>query len=131
MIYLMITLDVIINNYTKYTSFFFIIYLYNKSYKYFLLTGLILDLIIFNTFFINTLILSIMFMFNKIFKDLNKKNILNYLFITIFNYILFILLSNTLASNDIKSMLILLGKNLVINILFYLFSFKKLINCKM
>jgi len=67
MIYLMITLDVIINNYTKYTSFFFIIYLYNKSYKYFLLTGLILDLIIFNTFFINTLILSIMFMFNKIF----------------------------------------------------------------
>ena len=49
MILLLILLDILINNYTKYSSYFFLIYLYNKPYKYYLLTGIILDFIIFNT----------------------------------------------------------------------------------
>ena len=75
MIYVLLLLDILINNYTIYTSFFFIIYLYNKSYKYYLFTGLVLDLLIFNTYFYNIIILSIIFLLNKLLKDLNKDNI--------------------------------------------------------
>ena len=54
MIYIL--LDILINNFTKYISFFFIVYLYNKTYKYYLYIALILDFIIFDTFFYNTFI---------------------------------------------------------------------------
>lgn len=123
MIYFFVLIDILINNYTKYTSYFFIVYLYNKSYKYYLLTGLILDLLIFNTFY-NTLILSCIYFINKIFKDLNKKNIYNYLFINIFNYIIYILLINFLLFNSLSNTLILLGSNLIVNTFFYLLNYK-------
>ena len=80
MIYLLVILDILLNNYSNFNTYFFIIYLYNKKYKYYLLTGLILDLIIFNNFY-NTIILSIIYLFNKVFKDLNKNKIYNYIYI--------------------------------------------------
>jgi len=122
MIFGLILLDVLINNYTKYTSYFFIIYLYNKSYKYYLITGLILDFIIFDKLLMNTLVLTIMFFINKLFKDLNKNNIYNYIFVNFFNYLLFIIISNLLSINSIYNILIIIGKNLVINVLFYILS---------
>jgi len=122
MIFGLILLDVLINNYTKYTSYFFIIYLYNKSYKYYLITGLILDFIIFDKLLMNTLVLTIMFFINKLFKDLNKNNIYYYIFVNFFNYLLFIIISNLLSINSIYNILIIIGKNLVINVLFYILS---------
>ncbi len=118
MIYLLILLDIILNNYSNFNTYFFILYLYNKSYKYYLITGLILDLIIFKGIY-NTLILSIIFILNKLFNNLNKKNIYNYLYINLFNYIIFILISNLLLSNNIKNILFTIGYNLVVNLLFY------------
>ena len=123
MIYFLILIDILINNYTRYTSFLFLIFLYNKPYKDYLLTGLILDFIIFNQPF-NTIILSIIYLFNKIFKDLNKNNFYNYLFIAIFNYIVYIILSH-LLTNKLTYILILIGKNLLFNIILYILSYKE------
>ncbi|MBQ7031060.1 MAG: hypothetical protein IJN13_01640 [Bacilli bacterium] len=130
MIYLLFLLDILINNYTSYTSYFFVIYLYNKSYKYYLLTGLILDLVIFKSLFTNTLILSLIYLFNKVFKELNKTNIFNYIFINIFNYIVFIFLTNIMFLNNLDTILILLGNNLLINTIFYILSYRIYENLK-
>jgi len=126
MIYLLILLDILINNFTISTSYFFIIFLYNKPYKYFLLTGLILDFIIFNTTFLNTIILSTIYLINNIFRFLNKNNFYNYVFINIFNYLLFIILSNIIMFNNIENILIIIGNNIVINLLFFGLSYKKI-----
>lgn len=122
MIYFLLFLDVLINNYTQYTSYFFIPFLYNKPYKDYLLTFLILDLIIFKKPY-NFIILSFMYLINKLFKPLNKNNIFCYLFMTIFNYILYISLSNLLIFNNFKIILIKIGQNLIFNFIFYLLSF--------
>ena len=125
MIYFLILLDIIINNYTPYTSFFFIIYLYQKPYKYYLLTALILDFLIFNTYFYNLIILSLMYLMNQMFNNLNKNNFYVYLFFVIFNYLSYIILSNILNLNSLYHILISIGANLIINLLFYLLAYKK------
>lgn len=122
MIYLLLILDIIINNYTLYTSYFFIVYLYNKSYKYYLLTALILDFIIFHHFY-NIIILSLIYLLNKLFKDLNKQNIYIYLLINTFNYIVYIILTNLIFHPSPFTILIKIGKSLIINIIFYLLMF--------
>jgi len=124
MIYLLLILDIIINNFSKYNSYFFIIFLYNKRYKDYLLTGLILDILIFDKFLINTIILSVIYIFNKIFKELNKKNKYNYIFINIFNYILYIILSNIVLLNSFYNIFLQIGQNLIINIIFYILSYR-------
>ena len=63
MIYILLIIDILISNYTNYTSYFFILYLYNKPYKYYLLTALILDLIIFKNIY-NIFILTFMYFLN-------------------------------------------------------------------
>lgn len=130
MIYLLLLLDILVNNYTNYTSYFFIIYLYKKSYKHYLLTGLILDLIIFKSLFTNTIILSLIYLFNKVFKELNEYNIYNYIFVNVFNYISFIILSNIIFFTNINNVLIILGSNLLINIIFYMLSYRMYTNLK-
>lgn len=124
MIYLLILLDVLINNFTQYTSYFFIIYLYRKKYRYYLLTGLILDFLIFNTFFLNTIILTIMYICNKVFKDLNKNNFYNFIFVSVFNYLIYIILTNIVMINNVVNILINIGMNLFINVVFYILSFR-------
>ncbi len=123
MIYILILIDILINNYTKYTSFFFLIYLYNKPYKYYLLTGLILDLLIFNTYY-NTIILTIMYFLNKLYSNFNLKNIYIYLFISLYNYTLYILLSNLFTLNSVSSIFLSIGNNLIFNFIFYYLSYR-------
>jgi len=124
MIFGLTLLDVLINNFTKYTSFFFIIYLYDKSLKHYIVSALILDFIIFDTYFYNLIILLILYIFNKIFKNLNKNNIYNYIFINVFNYILYIFMSNLLMINNIENILISIGSNLLVNVIFYILSYR-------
>ena len=124
MIYFLFILDILVNNYTKYTSYFFLISLYNKSFKYYLLAGLILDTLIFNTMFLNTIILIIMYFLNKIFTNLNKENIFNFLFFSLFNYIVYITLTNLFMLNNIFHILMQIGYHLFINILFYILAFR-------
>ncbi len=125
MIYLLILLDIIITNYSPYTSLFFLIYLYNKSYKYYLLVGLILDLIVFNTYLFNLIILSLMYIMNQIFNNLNKNNFWVYSFFLLFNFISYIILSNLFNLNSIYHILLSIGSNLLINLIFYLLAYHK------
>ena len=123
MIYPLIFLDILINNYSPYTSFFFLTFLYQKSYKYYLLTALILDFIVFNTYYYNLILLTIMYFLNKIFTFLNLDNILSYLFFFLFNYNAYIILSNLMALTSIRSLFVSLGSNLLINMFFYLLCY--------
>ena len=123
MIYPLIFLDILINNYSPYTSFFFLAFLYQKSYKYYFLTALILDFIVFNTYYYNLIILTIMYFLNKIFTFLNLDNILSYLFFFLFNYNAYIILSNLMALTSIRSLFVSLGSNLLINMFFYLLCY--------
>lgn len=125
MIYLSIILDVLMYNYTSLKSFFFIRYLYNKSIIYYICSGIFLDIIIFHSFFINTIILIIIYFINKLFKYFNKSNYIIYLIINLFNIILFIILTNLCSLNSIKYTLILIGNSLIINILFLSISYKE------
>lgn len=124
MIFLLFILDIIINNFTKYTTFFFIIYLYKKSYKYYFYAGLFLDFIIFDTYFHNIFILSVIYLMNKLLKDLNKNNFYNYVFINIYNYLLYIILSNLIVFNSISNTFISIGTNILINTIFYILSYR-------
>ena len=123
MIFFLIILDVLINNYSNFTSFFFLIYLYNKPYKYYVLTALILDLVIFNHPFYNLIFLSVIYLLNKVFTDLNKNNILNFIFINTFNLIVYIILSNLSSYFSIPVILVNIGNSLFINLLFYMLSY--------
>ncbi len=125
MIYLGIILDILTFNYTSLKSFFFIRYLYNKSIIYYICSGVFLDIIIFQSYFINTIILIIIYFINKLFKYFNKSNYIIYLIINLFNIILFIILTNLCNLNSIKYTLILIGNSLIINILFLSISYKE------
>ena len=123
MIYILFLLDIILYNFTSYTTYFFIIYLYNKPYKYYLLCGLILDLVIFETMYLNIIILTIIYLLNKLFNDLNKHHFYNYVFINLFNYLAFIILSNIIFAN-FSIIFYKIGINLFVNLLFYSLSYR-------
>lgn len=123
MIYILFLLDIILYNFTSYTTYFFIIYLYNKPYKYYLLCGLILDLVIFETMYLNIIILTIIYLLNKLFNDLNKHHFYNYVFINLFNYLAFIILSNIIFAN-FSIIFYKIGINLFVNLLFYILSYR-------
>ncbi len=124
MIYFLILIDIIIANYTKYNTYFFIIYLYNKKYKDYLLTALILDIIIFQNIY-NLIILTIIYFLNKLFHNLNKNNIAVYLLINTFNYTMYIILSNILTFTTINNILLKIGLNIPFSLLFYILSYKE------
>lgn len=123
MIYILFLLDIILYNFTSYTTYFFIVYLYNKPYKYYLLCGLILDLVIFETMYLNIIILTIIYLLNKLFNDLNKHHFYNYVFINLFNYLAFIILSNIIFAN-FSIIFYKIGINLFVNLLFYILSYR-------
>ena len=88
-----------------------------------ILDVLILDLVIFNHPFYNLIFLSAIYLLNKVFTDLNKNNILNFIFINTFNLIVYIILSNLSSYFSIPVILINIGNSLFINLLFYMLSY--------
>ena len=123
MIYILFLLDIILYNFTSYTTYFFIIYLYNKPYKYYLLCGLILDLVIFETKFLNLISLTMIYLLHKLFNDLNKHHFYHYVYIHLFNYLAFVILSNILFTN-FSTIFYKIGINLFVNLLFYALSYR-------
>ena len=128
MIYPLIFLDLLINSYSHFCTYFFLIFLYNKSYLSYLLVGLIFDLLLFNTYFISTIIFTIIYFSNKIFKDIDKESFLNYLLINLFNFELFIILSNIIFNNFMNSISVI-GKSILLYLIFISLSYR-LINRK-
>lgn len=120
-------LDILIYNYTIYNSYFFLVYLYNKTYLYYLSIGLLLDLIVLNTYFINTIIISIIYLINLFFKRYNIYNKYIYLLVLLIDYIVFISLSNLYVLSNYKIILYNIGINLIINIIFYYLCYKSIL----
>ena len=125
MIYLF--LDILIYNFTKYNSYFFLAGLYNKRFIYYFTFGLIIDLIILNTPLYNTITLTIIYVINNIFKRYNVYNIYIYLLNLLLDYIIFIILTNFIMNCNYKYILINIGTNLIINLIFYFLSYKSII----
>ena len=73
--------------------------------------------------FLNVFILSIIYVLNKLFKNLNKENIFSFIYYNLFNYIIYIILTNLISFNSFNTTLIMIGKYLFLNILFYLLVF--------
>lgn len=122
MIYLI--LDILIYNYTMYNSYFFLISIHDKNIYYYLGMGLILDFIIFNTMFLNTIVLLIIYFINKYFSRFNQNNIYIYLLNLLVCYLVYIILTNIFLKNGIVVILINIGQYLFLNSLFYFLCFK-------
>ncbi len=115
-------LDILIYNFTSYNSYFFLIYicLYNKNeYIKVIFIGLLLDFILLNTQFINTLILLLVFIINKRFFKFKKKTLLSYLLVTNFNFVLYNLLLAIIYDFNLTSF----SNSFLINTLFVLLSY--------
>ena len=118
-------IDILIYNLTSFNTYLVLLNLLNKENKYkLIIITLILDLIIFNTYFKNIIIILILMLINKYL--LNYKNtIVNYLSINILNYNLFIILTNLVNFNfsftNISSIII---DNFLINIILWLICYK-------
>lgn len=94
MILLLLILDILLYNYTKYNSFFFLIALNlikPKDYLKVIIVGLFLDLIILNQPFINTICLLIVFILNQKIFPIKNKTLFNFLVSSVFNFLTYIL----------------------------------------
>ena len=118
-------IDILIYNLTSFNTFLVLLNLLNKENKYkLIIIALILDLIIFNTYFKNIIVILVLILINKYL--LNYKNtIVNYLSINILNYTLFIIITNLINFNfsftNISSIII---DNFLINIIIWLICYK-------
>lgn len=124
MIYLYLLLDILVYNFTIYNSYFFLVGLINKKYIYYLSTGLIIDFILLNTFFINTIVLTFIYIVNKFFKRFNIKSFTIYIINLMVDYILYITLTFLITNNNFNIILITIGLNLFVNTIFYILSYK-------
>jgi len=120
---MLLFLDVLIYNYTNYNSFFFLvaINLYDQNdYIKILTLGLTLDLILLNQPFINTISLFLIFIINKRFIKIQTKNLNDYVYINLFNFLIYNSILIIINQNlDIYKFMI----SLIVNFLFYLLSY--------
>lgn len=115
-------LDILIYNLTRYNSYFFLIslLLYKGSdFIKIIFIGLVLDLIILNVPFINTLIISLLFLINKKIFKLKKRTLTDYLLLLNFNYVFYNVALSILYSFILSSF----SLSYIINILFYILSY--------
>lgn len=119
-------LDVILSYFCATPTFLFlmnILWIDKKRWSYFILINLVLDLLICNTYFLNTIILFLLFIFYKRLK-ITKVNIKTYLLSITLLYLLYVLMLGVLHGYYIESLLIFLVKNYFVNLLFYLICYK-------
>jgi len=126
MAYILLLLDILIYNLTSYNTYFFLIsiLLFNKKeFNKIIIIGLIIDLIITNKPFLNTIILSIIFIINKKYLKLYKRKLKDYVLLNIFNFMIYYAsLSIITGCFNIYTFLI----NIIINYTFYVLSYNSL-----
>ncbi len=118
-------LDFILSFFCKSPTFFFLLnFLLIKKFDYskFLIILLVLDLLILNTYFLNTIICSILFFIYKKLK-ITKVNLKNYLISLILIYFLFIFITGLICGYSINYIFSFLLKNWIINFIFYLICY--------
>lgn len=120
MIYIII--DILIGNYTKYFTFFFLSNLNNKSYIYNLSCAIFLDCLVLKTYCLNIIIISIFYIIHK---WLFKKAYLTYFKYVICNLIfpvLYYLITSSIFSYiNFKSFISVI----IIHLIFYSISYIK------
>ena len=123
MIIFLLVLDILIYNFTAYNSFFFLNLLplskRNDSFKI-LLLGLFLDFIILDKLFINTFFLLLLLFLNKKFFSVKTKNIIDFLLINNFNFIMYNLFLSIINCNF---NILIFTQSLLINIIFAVLSY--------
>ena len=120
MIYLL--LDILIYNYTNYKTYFFLLNLNSNKYFNILTIGIILDCFIFNTYFINTLLLTGFYLLKKYFFNNYSKRLIIYLIYYIVCILIYYLITN-LIFNYINVLILL--KILLINVIGVIISYIK------
>lgn len=123
---LFLLLDILLS-YTSLTPTFFIlinIVLYTKKDIFsFLLIPLILDLLIVNTYFLNTILFTALFLLIKHLK-ITKLKFSHYLLLITIIYIIYILTLGLISGYSIFYLLEFIMKNYFINLIFYALSYK-------
>ena len=118
-------LDILVYNYTKYNSYLILLNLYKKNNVFkIVLISLILDFIIFKTYYKFSFILITIFTINKKVLKYNLNKTINFISLNIINYIIFILL-NSIVNNNVSyfsiSLIIVndILLNMIISIIYY------------
>ncbi len=94
-----------------------------KNWGAIIILGLILDLIVFQSFFLNTLILIIVFIIYKI-SHITKLNLFNYLLSLTIIYFMYVGILGLIKHYSIIYIINFSFKNYGINVLFYLLCYK-------
>lgn len=99
-----------------------LLYPKNKIFL-FLLIPLTLDLIILNTYFLNTIIFTIMFLIIKHLK-VTKINLINYLILLTFLYLFYLLSIGLINNYSLNYLFKFILNNYIYNLIFYLLCYK-------
>lgn len=124
MIYLL--LDFILSYFTKIPTFFFLINLVlikKQDFTKLIIITLIIDLFITNTYFLNTIIISIIFLIYKKTK-ITKLNLKNYLLSLSFIYLTYIIILGLINNYSIIYIINFILKNILYQFIFYLLMYK-------
>lgn len=122
-----LALDILISYFTSIPTYFFLINLIlipkNKLSKLIIIT-LVLDLLILNTYFFNTIILSIIFIFYKRL-NITRVNFVNYLISLAIIYVIYIFIIG-IPNYNILYLFQFILKNFIYNLVFYILCYKLL-----
>lgn len=124
MIYLL--LDFILSYFTKVPTFFFLMNLVlikKQDFSKLIIITLIIDLFITKTYFLNTIIISIIFLIYKKSK-ITKLNLKNYLLSLSFIYITYIIILGLINNYSIIYIINFILKNILYQFIFYLLMYK-------
>ena len=119
-------LDVFLSYFSDIPTFFVLlsVLLYSKKqFFFFLLIPLVLDLLIVNTYFINTILFTVLFFLVKSLK-ITKNNFWHYLFLITLIYILYVTLLGIICGYSLFYSIQFILMNYLVNFIFYALSYK-------
>ena len=118
MIYLL--LDILIYNFTGYSSYFFLVNISNKDFFTNLISALIIDLFITPTFFLTTLLVIVFYLIKKYWLKINFHNFLIYTLYNLANIFIYCCLMQFIFKPYNTSLFTIL----IINLIFIIISYK-------
>ena len=119
-------LDVFLSYFSDIPTFFVLlsVLLYSKKqFFFFLLIPLVLDLFIVHTYFINTILFTVLFFLVKSLK-ITKNNFWHYLFFITLIYILYVTLLGIICGYSLFYSIQFILMNYLVNFIFYALSYK-------
>ena len=119
-------LDILIYNLTPYSSYFFLEVINHKKYVCVFIVAFILDFIILKTYYINIIVLTLLYLLKKYDIKINYNNFIYYLIFNVFSVTFYYLIVNLIFNYlSIKNYISIL----IINIIFIMISYIKERKC--